>query len=204
MVDTVSLLIAFPQSEPAPCAGSTELASGSCSSFFVSESHSGRRGRPRTSRAPRGGRPADIADKQRVAGEDGVRVRLAAIAIEDQDGDRLRCVSRGLERLQPYGAELDAIAVGQRRERVFRFGRGAQIDGGADAIPQLEMTRDEIGMKVRQQHVRDPQVVLARERQILIDVALRIDDGSNLRALVADEIRRVRKAIQVELVENHG
>jgi hypothetical protein len=66
------------------------------------------------------------------------------------------------------------------------------------------MTRDEIGMKVRQQHVRNPQVVFARERQILIDVALRVDDGSNLRAFVADEIRRVRQAVQVELMQNHS
>ena len=64
-------------------------------------------------------------------------------------------MSRGLERLQPYGAELDAIAFGQRRERVFRLSRGAKIDRGADAIPLFEMTRDEIGVKVRQQYVRD-------------------------------------------------
>ena len=39
------------------------------------------------------------------------------------------------------------------------------------------MTRDEIGVEMRQQYVRDAQIVRARERQILIDVALRIDDG---------------------------
>jgi hypothetical protein len=46
--------------------------------------------------------------------------------------------------------------------------------------------------------------VPGRERQILIDVALRIDHGGGCGLLVADEIRRVGKAMQIELVEDHG
>ena len=58
---------------------------------------------------------------------------------------------------------------------------GAQIDRGAGAVAQLEVPGDEIGVKVREEDVRDPQAVLAGERQVLIDVALRIDDGGRLR-----------------------
>ena len=52
--------------------------------------------------------------------------------------------------------------------------------------------------------VRDRQAVLGGERQVLLDVALRIDDRRGVRLLVADEIRRVRQAIQVELVQDHA
>ena len=38
---------------------------------------------------------------------------------------------------------------------------------------------------------------------VLVDVALRIDDGGGVRRFVADEIRRVREAIQVELFQDH-
>ena len=42
-----------------------------------------------------------------------------------------------------------------------------------------------------------------RERQVLVDVALRIDDGRRPRLLVADQVRRVREAIQIELFQDH-
>ena len=41
MVDTVSLLIAFPHSDPAPCAGYTRLASGNASNFALAGTGSG-------------------------------------------------------------------------------------------------------------------------------------------------------------------
>jgi len=38
----------------------------------------------------------------------------------------------------------------------------------------------------------------------LLDVALGIDDGRRARLLVAHQVRGVRQAIQVELVEDHA
>ena len=64
--------------------------------------------------------------------------------------------------------------------------RGAEIDRRAGAIAQLEVTGDEVGVEVREEDVRDPQAVLGGEREVLIDVALRIDDGRRVRLLVAD------------------
>jgi hypothetical protein len=50
----------------------------------------------------------------------------------------------------------------------------------------------------------DPEVAIARTLQILIDVPLRIDDRRDAAGLVRDEIRGVREALQVELLENQG
>ena len=73
------------------------------------------------------------------------------------------------------------VAVGERRERVLGLRRRAEIDRGADAIAQLEMAGDEVGVEVRQEDVRDAQAVLVGEREVLVDVALRIDDRGDRR-----------------------
>ena len=105
--------------------------------------------------------------------------------------------------LEPYPPELDDVAVVQGRERILGAGGCAEIDGGAGAVAQLEMPGEEIRVKVREEDVRDAQAVLRREREVLLDVALRVDDRRSLRLLVADQIGRVREAIQIELFEDH-
>src|SRR5262249_33677077 len=67
-----------------------------------------------------------------------------------------------------------------------------------------QMSGDEIRVEVRQKNVPDREPVLARERQVLIDVPLRIDDGRRPGLLIADEVRRVRETIEIKLLENHG
>ena len=64
------------------------------------------------------------------------------------------------------------------------------------------MACDEVGVKMREDDVLDSKRVIGRERKILIDVALRIDDGGGVRLLVADQIRRVRQAGEIELLED--
>ena len=79
----------------------------------------------------------------------------------------------------------------------------AEIDRRAGPVAQLEMAGDEIGVEVGEEDVRDPQAVLLGEGQVLVDVALRVDDRGRPGRLVADEIRRVRQAVQIELLEDH-
>jgi hypothetical protein len=59
-------------------------------------------------------------------------------------------------------------------------------------------------VEVRQQHVPDLQPVFGGERQVLIDIALRIDDSGGAGVFVADEIRRVGETIKIKLAQNHG
>src|SRR5207248_4149129 len=79
----------------------------------------------------------------------------------------------------------------------------AEVNLRARPVAQLQMARKEVGVEVRQKDVLDVEPVLAGEREVLVDVALRIDDGCDLRLLVGDEVRRVRKAVQIELLEDH-
>ena len=64
------------------------------------------------------------------------------------------------------------------------------------------MPADEVGVQVRLDHVLDPETVFGRFDEVLIDVTLRIDD-SRLTA-IADQVRRVGQAAEVELLEVHG
>jgi hypothetical protein len=97
-------------------------------------------------------------------------------------------VTRGLERCQPYAPELDGIAIVERRESVFGLRRCAQIDGRARPVAKLQVTGDEVRMQVREEDVRDAQVVIRGIGHVLINVALRIDDCRDPRLLIADDI----------------
>ncbi len=48
-----------------------------------------------------------VADEQSVAGEHGVRLRIAGVQIVNDDGDRLRSVARRFQRLQAHASEFD-------------------------------------------------------------------------------------------------
>ena len=148
-------------------------------------------------------RTSHVADEERVACEDRLRLGRAAVEIVDDDGNRFGGVARGLEGRQPHSSELDHIAIADRRERVFGSSRGAEIDRGAGPIAQFEMTCDEVGVEVCEQDVLDLQAVLRSERQVLVDVPLRIDDGRRVCQLVTNEVRRVREAIQIKLLQDH-
>ena len=65
------------------------------------------------------------------------------------------------------------------------------------------MPGEEVGVQVREHHVRDAEALFARGSDVLLDVALRIDDDGLLRRFVADQVRRVGQAIEVELAEDH-
>ena len=49
----------------------------------------------------------------------------------------------------------------------------------------------------------DAQAMLRGKREVLIDVALWIDNSSDVRLLIADQIRRVRQALEIELLQDH-
>ena len=66
------------------------------------------------------------------------------------------------------------------------------------------MTGDEIGVEVREEDVANLQAVPFGRIEIPLHVALRIDDDGRPALAVADEVRRVRETIEVELLEDHG
>ena len=70
------------------------------------------RGRPAERRAEI--RPSDIADKQSVSGQHGVRLRIAGVAIVNDDGDRLRRVPRSFEDFEANASKFNNVAIVER------------------------------------------------------------------------------------------
>ncbi len=109
-----------------------------------------------------------------------------------------------LEHLQPDAAELNGLAVSHRRERVVGLRTGAQMDLGAGAIAKLEMAGDEIGVKVRKEHVADPAAEPVGVLEILVDVALGVDDSRLANLRIGDQVGGVGEAAEVVLLQDQG
>ncbi len=65
------------------------------------------------------------------------------------------------------------------------------------------MTGDEIGVEMGEEHVLDRAPRLRGVLEILLDVPLRIDDRRAPVRLIGDEVRRMREAAEVVLLEDH-
>ncbi len=109
-------------------------------------------------------------------------------------------MARCFQRLQADPSERDGVPIGQRRERILRLRGGAQVDGGARPVAQLQMARHEVRVEMGEEHVRDPQPVLFGERQVLFHVALRVHDRGHARGFIAHEVGRVGETIEIELL----
>ena len=77
------------------------------------------------------------------------------------------------------------------------------MDGCAATVAQFQMAGDEVGVEVSEEDVADLEAELFGVGEVLLDVALRVDDDRGRAGLVSDEIRSVGQAAQVVLLQNH-
>ncbi len=106
------------------------------------------------------------------------------------------------ENLQAEVREVESIAVLRRLEGVLRLRARAEVDGGAAAVAEFEVAGDEVGVKVGEEDVADFEPELRGVGEVLVDVALRVDDDGRGSGFVADEVRSVRETAEVILFEN--
>src|SRR5438309_11903006 len=85
------------------------------------------------------------------------------------------------------------------RDRGFRL--GAENNLRAGTCGELAMTADEIRVKVGFDYVLYFEVLSGGFVQVLIDVALRIDDGSF--TFRADQIGSMSQTVEIKLLEIH-
>jgi hypothetical protein len=65
------------------------------------------------------------------------------------------------------------------------------------------MTGYKIGMEVREEYMFDFEGVLGGKGNVLVRVALRVNDGGRACHLVSNQVGGVRQAWQIELFEDH-
>jgi hypothetical protein len=78
------------------------------------------------------------------------------------------------------------------------------MDRGAAAIAELEVAGNEVGVEVREEYVTDLQAELFSVVEILLDVALGVDDDGGVAGFVAEEIGGVGETAQVVLFQDHA
>ena len=112
------------------------------------------------------------------------------LEIEDEDGDGLDGVAGGFKDLQAHAGEVECVAVVHGDEGVLGDGAGAEVDGGAAAVAELEVAGDEVGVEVREEDVADLEAECVGVVEILLDVALRVDDDGGVSWLRRREDKR--------------
>jgi hypothetical protein len=146
--------------------------------------------------------PADVADEQRVAGQDAPRLR--ALPLGDHDADRLGRVAGCGEHVEGHLAEGESLPVLQGLHGELGPGRGAVADHCPRRRGDLQVAGEEIRVEVGLDHPLDAQTLGRRIVEIPGDVALRIDDDRPAGCLVADQVAEERQAPELVLTEEHG
>ena len=123
--------------------------------------------------------------------------------IEDQDGDGLDGVAGGFEDLQAQAGEVERVAILHGDEGVLGLGAAAEMDGGAAAVAQFQMAGDEVGVEVGEEDVADLEAEFFGVGEVLLDVALRVDDDGGAAGFVAEQVGGVGEAAEVVLFQNH-
>ena len=73
----------------------------------------------------------------------------------------------------------------------------------AAAIAQFQMPGHKVRMKVGEKDVADLEAELLRIGEVLMDIALRIDDDRGPALLIAEEIGSMRETAEIVLFQDH-
>src|SRR5262245_19178839 len=145
-------------------------------------------------------RPPDVASEERVAGQGLLRL-IRGLGVGNQNADAFRRVSGSLQYPQNDFADLEFGAVFRWRIVESRVGFPPEDNLRPCAFGKLAMAADEIGVQMRLDDVFDLQPFGFGFVDVLLDVALRINDRRL--ASGADQIRTVRQTAQIKLLEIH-
>ena len=105
---------------------------------------------------------------------------------------------------KPHPWKLKRIAIVHGQEGVFRLGPRTKMDGRAALVAQLQMPGNKISMKMREKNVADVEAEFIGIGQVLLDVALRIDDDGGRTSLVSEQVRGVGQAAEIVLFQYHS
>src|SRR5207249_9074833 len=110
-----------------------------------------------------------ISDKQGISGKHRMWCILICLLIKDKYADRFRRMPRSVQELQANITKFQAAVIFRSLELVFHFGLLAQPDFCATAISQFKVSRNEVGMQVRENYVTNSESSRGCLGQVLID-----------------------------------
>ena len=144
----------------------------------------------------------DVADEQRVAGQHRPRLRPAR-GVDQREGRVLGPVAGRVQGAHDDAPELELPAVVEGLVLVVGVGEPVDVDRGAGRVREAAVAGHVVGVVVGLEDVLDPHAHVAREREVLLDVELRVDDRGDARVLVTDEVRGAAEVVVGDLAEDH-
>ena len=144
-------------------------------------------------------RTPDVAEEERVAREDGVRL---ALLVAEQVGRGFHRVAWGVQDLDGHLAHLEDLAVGGDVRIEGGIGVGAEHDGGVRFLRQGHVPGDKVGVEVRLEDVHDLLSTGFRAIEVRLDLPERVDDDGLITAL--DVVSALGQAAGIDLFDFHG
>ena len=149
-------------------------------------------------------RPSHIANEERVPGQEHLRHGVVCKQIKQLQGNALGGMPGGFHGNDAHGLpKLQGRSVEFRHEIKLRLGLATQVNLRPGALPQLQMPRQEVRMKVGQIHMLNLPTVLLCLRQIGLNIPLGIHHHGTPGRRVSDEVRSVGQTSQIMLLEVH-
>ena len=145
-------------------------------------------------------RPPHVADEQRVAREGRHRL-VAPRAVGHDVADAVGGVPGCVEHLDVHVLDVEAAAVAHGHVAVLAAARLRGADRRARPLRQVHVARDEVGVQVGLEDMRNLQPQLLRRGEVVLNIALRVDDRTCL--LPSEEVGEVSDAIDVVLLNEH-
>ncbi len=86
----------------------------------------------------------------------------------------------------------------------IRPGAGTGKDRGAATVAQFQVAGDEAGVEMGEEHLPDLKAEFSGIVEVLLNIALGVDDDSGRDGLVSERIRSVGEVAQIVLFEKNG
>src|SRR5688500_4920168 len=111
-----------------------------------------------------------------------------------------------MPRLDTHGADVDDVGILQQARAVLLSVHVAsgvaafagQVEPSARSTYELSASRDKVRMDVRLRDVRDPHLRSLGRANVLLGVAIRVENERLAGRLAAEEIARLRELVVVE------
>ncbi len=113
-------------------------------------------------------------------------------------------VTGGVEGDNADLAKLELPAVGERLVLVVRARLLVDVNRCAGRRGEAAVSGDVVGVVVGLQDVLDAHSEVARQPEVLVDVELRVHDGSDAGVLVADQVAGAAEVVVGDLAKDHA
>jgi hypothetical protein len=108
-----------------------------------------------------------------------------------------------VEDLEAHSGKVEGGSIAHGKECIFCLGARAEMNGCVASVAQLEVSGEEVGVEVGEEDVANFEVELLGIDEVLMDIALGIDDDGGAALLISKEVGSVSEATEIVLFQDH-